>query len=129
MDVVRYLLPLWLIVIAGLSLAPFRVKYHLGAIGTMHAFGHIAVFVVTTVLTCSGATDIWIRLCRAVSILLFAMLCEWLELAVYGNFHFEWHDVRIDWIGVALGFAISLIIHRVFEGHRTGELKCNHPHH
>ncbi|HWF46997.1 MAG TPA: hypothetical protein VG168_08330 [Bryobacteraceae bacterium] len=125
----RYLLPLWLIVIAGLSLAPFRVKYHLGAIGPMHTFGHIAVFLITTVLACFGAADTWTRLCRAASILLFAMLCEWLELAVYGNFHFEWHDVRIDWVGVALGFAISLITHRSSTARRTDELKCNHPLH
>jgi hypothetical protein len=125
--VVRYLLPLWLILITGISLAPFRVKYHLGAMGPLHAFGHMAIFLVTTVMVCSGAADTWIRLCRAGSILLFAMLCEWLELAVYGNFHFEWHDVRIDWIGVALGFAISELIHRVLEARRARELKCGHP--
>lgn len=119
MELVRYLLPLWLVAIAGLSLAPFPVKYHLGAIGPMHTFGHIVGFLITTVLTCSGASDMWTRWCRAGSILVFAMLCEWLELAVYGNFHFEWHDVRIDWIGVALGLAISAITYRVVEARKS----------
>jgi hypothetical protein len=126
MELVRYLLPLWLIVVAGLSLAPFRVKYHLGAMGPMHASGHIVVFLITTVLACAEAADLWTRLCRTGSILVFAMLCEWLELAFYGNFHFEWRDVRIDWIGVALGLAISAITHRVLEARKRRARQESH---
>ena len=77
--------------------------------------GHVAVFLVTTILVCVGAADAWTRLARGCAVLVFAMLCEWLELAVYGNFHFEWHDVRIDWIGVAAGLAIWALGYRLFE--------------
>jgi hypothetical protein len=106
-------MPIWLILITGLSLAPFRVKHHLGATGMWHTGGHILVFLITTVLICSGAEDKWTRAARTLVVLLFAILCEWLELAVYGNFRFEWHDVRIDWIGVALGFVVASVAHQL----------------
>lgn len=117
----RYLVPLWLILITGLSLAPFHIKYHLGATGAWHTYGHIAAFLTTTVLVCFGAADTWNRVGRAGSLLAFAMLCEWLELVVYGNFHFEWRDVFIDWTGVAIGFAISAVAHGVLARKRRAK--------
>ena len=119
----RYLVPLWLILIAGLSLAPFHIKYHLGATGAFHFYDHIGVFLITTLLVSFGATDSWTRLARAGSLVAFAVLCEWLELAVYGNFRFEWHDVVIDWTGVALGLAISTVGQRVFKARRGRDQK------
>jgi hypothetical protein len=115
---VRYLLPIWLILITGLSLAPFRVKYHLGATGMWHSMDHVAIFLVTTILVCYGAADTWTRMGRSCALLVFAILCEWLELAVYGNFRFEWHDVLIDWSGIVLGFAVSAITNRLFEARK-----------
>lgn len=118
MESVRYLMPIWLILITGLSLAPFRIKYHLGATGMWHTLGHILVFLITTLLVCFGAGNNWTRVARTLLVLVFAMLCEWLELAVYGNFHFEWQDVRIDWTGVALGFAIATIADQLLKVRR-----------
>ena len=70
---------------------------------------------------CTGAEDIWTRTARGCAVLAFAFLCEWLELAVYGNLHFEWHDVRIDWIGVGLGFVISVMQYRISKRKQTAE--------
>jgi hypothetical protein len=120
---VRYLLPLWLILITALSLAPVEVKDRLGTTGALHTYGHVVVFLITTVLACLGTADTWTRFARAGAIAVFAMLCEWMEFAVYGNFYFEWRDVRVDWIGIALGLAISAAAQRILEARRRLALK------
>jgi hypothetical protein len=105
----RFILVLWLLFITALSLVPLEVKYRLGTMGSMHSFGHLAIFVVTAVLMCWNAGSVSARLLRCCGALLVAMLLEALEKVVYHN-AYEWSDVAIDAAGVLIGFVLVTFI-------------------
>jgi hypothetical protein len=106
---VRILVPIWLVLIAALSFAPFGIKFHLRTIGALHYLGHSSIFFVTAVLILWNATGLASKAWRSVSVVLFGALLELLESMSFHNI-FEWRDVLSDAIGVAIALvAVSAV--------------------
>jgi len=99
---VRFVLPLWLVLLTAISLAPTSLKWRMGTMGSLHTWGHFVTFLVTGALLCWNAGGVlsWLRRCLAgVAI---AAVLEGFEVAVYHS-TFEWRDLRTDCLGVVLG--------------------------
>jgi uncharacterized protein YfiM (DUF2279 family) len=105
----RVIVPLWLALLAALSLAPDHWKDRVGVKGSFHGAAHLAVFATTAVIFCWTANSLRSRLLRAFGACLIALLMEWLEAFFYEN-SIEWRDVWTGCLGVALGFAITVVV-------------------
>ncbi len=105
----RLIIPLWLVLLVSLSLAPDDLKYHLGTKGPFHYAGHFIAFTLTGLLFCWTSSSFKLRLVHAVAACCVALCLEALESWFYGN-RLEWIDVLVGCLGVALGFAIPAIL-------------------
>ena len=102
----RVIVPLWLALLAAISLAPDDWKNRVGLKGSFHGVAHLAVFTATALIFCWTAASLRSRLLRAFGACLIALVMEWLEAFFYEN-TIEWRDVWLGCLGVALGFAIA----------------------
>ena len=93
---------LYFLVIALLSLAPFRVKKFLETRGFLHYIGHFGAFVVCGVLVLADTAAPRARLLRLAVVLTFCAALEALEAVLYHN-PFEWKDLIVDYL--AVGFS------------------------
>jgi hypothetical protein len=105
LEEVRILVPIWLVLIAALSFAPFAIKFHLRTIGAFHYLGHSSIFFVTAVLILWNATGLVSKAWRSVSVVLFGALLELLEAISFHNV-FEWRDVLSDVVGVVIAVVL-----------------------
>ena len=98
----RFALPLWLVLLTAISLAPTSLKWRMGTMGALHTWGHFVAFLVTGALLCWNARRFpsWLRRCLAGAAI--AALLEGLEVAIYHS-TFEWRDLRTDCVSVVLG--------------------------
>ncbi len=102
----RFLTLLWLAVVAAVSMMPLKLKYRVGTTGVFHDPGHFLIFFATTLLLCRTAPG---RLVRCAGVCAFAVAMEILEWVIYHN-HFEWRDVLVDLLGVAIGFLVVSVL-------------------
>jgi len=98
---VRKRVILCFVAIAVLSLAPIPVKSALRTLGILHNPGHLLVFAASGVLLLADARSLSSGLRRMAFILLFCAATEALESVIYRN-PFEWVDLAIDSLGIAL---------------------------
>lgn len=99
----RLLTAFWLFLITAISVAPLRVKVFLHSTTHWHDAFHLTAFFVTGLLAFSGLgrnLPAWL-----VSVLLIAYcgVLEWLEAVIYHN-PFEWHDLLVDTLAIALAW-------------------------
>lgn len=106
---------IWLVFVTAISVAPFEVKWELGAKGRFHDAGHFLVFFVTAMLTCWTAANSASRIVRLLAVCGVALLQEALETAIYHN-PFEWRDVLVDTLGAVAAFAILSVLPLLFPG-------------
>lgn len=106
----RVVVPLWLVLLAAVSLAPDHVKYHLGTKGSFHSTAHFIALALTGLLFCWKATSLRMRLAGVLAGCCVALALEFLERWFYGN-PLEWSDVWIGCLGVVFGFTIATVWH------------------
>lgn len=105
----RTFFALWLLLIVGLSLLPFKLKLGF-TISRLHNAGHFLVFFVAAVLGCWGRRDISSRLLRMMGLVVLAIAIETAEkLATIRN-PFEWGDLALDCAGVLCGLLLSFVL-------------------
>jgi hypothetical protein len=109
----RIAVSLWLVLVTMISLAPFDVKYELGANGRFHDSGHFFIFFVTIILVCWTAGNVSSKLLRFLGVCCVAILQEALETVIYHN-RFEWRDVLIDTFGAAIALVVASVLPLVF---------------
>jgi VanZ family protein len=110
----RVIVPVWLAILVGISLVPDPVKYELGTKGSFHAAWHLIVFGLTGVLFCWNSGSVRMRIVGAFAGCSLAVLLEALETFVYRN-RYEWKDVCVDCLGVAIGLMIVMLWPRYSE--------------
>ncbi len=99
---------LWAGFVAVISLMPQAFKMRLGTSGIFHGWAHLVVFAVTAILVCRKDAPLTSQVWRALAVIAFAAVIEYLQHAFYGN-SFEWRDMTIDAAGALLGLVFSLI--------------------
>jgi hypothetical protein len=96
----------WIALMAGLSIAPDRIKRRLHTTGHFHYLGHVVIFAITAaVVTCTAKT-LRSRVLRAGCIVAFGITLESAEVIAYHGW-FEKRDLLADVAGVFLGLLLT----------------------
>src|SRR3569833_2032498 len=106
-------------VLTAFSIAPWNVKSHLRINGHHHDIWHFAAFFAAALLFSTlpengeerrKSTSLLLEqnALRLAAIALIAGASEAVEVIVYHN-RFEWHDVAVDWAGIAGAFGCLLV--------------------
>ncbi len=101
----------WLAFICVLSLLPLSLKRDLHTTGALHPWGHILAFAITAILFYQPRAGLFGKTLRMLALVLFAVLLEFLQHAIYGN-EFELPDVGMDAMGTFLGIVIASLAAR-----------------
>ncbi len=99
---------IWLLLVTGISLVPFHVKLRLGTMGAWHNAGHVLAFIAATVLACWLVNSLPARVFCCLGVLVIALTLEKLE-QLSSHLPYEWHDIRVDSIGILIGFLLTLL--------------------
>ena len=95
--------------VTAVSLAPLRIKLSLGTIGHWHNALHLVVFFLTGVMLFADAPKPSSQAIRALLLLLFCCILEWLQAVLYHN-GIEWRDIFLDTIALGCALSVALLI-------------------
>jgi uncharacterized membrane protein YhaH (DUF805 family) len=96
---------LWTAALTTLSLMPLPIKRAVGTTGQWHNVGHLIAFAITVVLFLQCRRPGGYSFCQLWPVVALAFALEWLESVLYRSI-FEWKDVSVDALGIALGLLI-----------------------
>ena|SRR3954468_5248632 len=112
---IRVIFASWIVLMAGLSIAPDWFKRRLHTTGHFHYFGHIVVFAITAAAVTCRAEKLRSLALRAGCVLAFGIALESAQAIAYHGW-FEKRDLLADLAGVVLG----LIFTCTLQSHTSG---------
>ena len=104
----------WIAGLALLSFLPTHDKHELHTKGRLHSAGHLLFFFVAAALLTVSARTAWARASLLCVVAGFGASIEYLQHLTSGV-PLEWHDIRVDLLGIALGGLFVAITGRLRE--------------
>ena len=86
-----------------------RGRLMLHTMGPLHDWYHLALFIILGILAVRSSTKLSVRFALLAAAALLGLSIEYIEAVRYQNL-IEWHDVRTDTSGVAIGGFIGWLL-------------------